>query len=419
MPKYTCERCLKEFSQKSHYTKHQNKKIPCQDNKGKIEEIVENIINKKLISSNNVNINTNTTNMEIMNVVSESKESSHEQLSENTIVAIDSYEHNENYMKEYLDTIRKSDGTFKRVLISPLRYAGGKSKAIGLILNSLPKLRNKRIVSPFFGGGSFELCVSQKLDIEVIGYDIFGMLTNFWNVFINHKDEFIQELKKFKITREEFTYNRHVLLNYWEKIKPKDLVYNARKKVELAEEDLTILDNNIIKQAVYYYYNMTLSYGPMFLGWPSSNEIKPDKFNRRIKKFEKMNLKNISVQCDDFENVIPRHNDDFLFLDPPYYLEGDSKMFKGLYPNCNFAIHHNNFNHKKMCELLKNHKGGFLITYNNCDTIREWYKDFKFEFPKWQYTYGQGEKRIGKNRKKDKTQNIKESHEIFIICYPK
>ena len=45
MTKYTCERCLKEFSQKSHYDKHLKKKRPCQDNKGKIE-IVENIINK-------------------------------------------------------------------------------------------------------------------------------------------------------------------------------------------------------------------------------------------------------------------------------------------------------------------------------------------------------------------------------------
>ena len=56
MPKYTCERCLKEFSQKSHYTKHENKKLPCQDNKGKIEEVIENIIiNKKLISHNTEN----------------------------------------------------------------------------------------------------------------------------------------------------------------------------------------------------------------------------------------------------------------------------------------------------------------------------------------------------------------------------
>lgn len=60
MPKYICERCLKEFSQKSHYTKHLNKKLPCQDNKGKIEEVVENIIiNKKLISNNIENIITN------------------------------------------------------------------------------------------------------------------------------------------------------------------------------------------------------------------------------------------------------------------------------------------------------------------------------------------------------------------------
>ena len=416
MIKYTCESCLKEFSQKSNYNKHLNSKTHCQDNKRKIEEVVENIITKKLIANVSENIIPN--NMETMNINSKPGELINEQICENTIIENYVYEHSEEYMKKYLATICKSDETYKRVIISPLRYAGGKSKAIGLILNNLPKLRNKRIVSPFFGGGSFELCVSQNLNIEVIGYDIFGMLANFWNVLINHKDEFIQELKKFKITSDEFTYNRHVLLNYWDKIKPKDLVYNTKKQVQLAEEDLTLLDTNIIKQAVYYYYNMTLSYGPMFLGWPSSNEIKPDKFNRRIKMLENMKLKNISVKCDDFENVIPRHNEDFLFLDPPYYLEGNSKMFKGLYPNCNFAIHHNNFNHKKMCELLKNHKGGFFITYNNCDTIREWYKDYKLEFPEWQYTYGQGEKRIGKNRKQDETNNIKESHEIFIICFP-
>jgi len=48
MPTYTCERCLKEFSQKSHYDKHMKKKRPCQNNKCKIEEIV-----KKLTLNNN------------------------------------------------------------------------------------------------------------------------------------------------------------------------------------------------------------------------------------------------------------------------------------------------------------------------------------------------------------------------------
>lgn len=319
---------------------------------------------------------------------------------------------------EFLDKIRTKDGKYKRVCISPLRYAGGKSKAIGLILENLPEIKNKRIVSPFFGGGSFELCIQQELNYKIIGYDIFGMLVNFWNVLINNKNEFINELKKFQITKEEFTKNRHILLNYWNKIKPKDLIYKTQKHVELSEEEKSMLDDNEILQAVYYYYNMTLSYGPMFLGWPSQNEINKEKFNRRIKKLENLELKNLSVKCVDFEAVLKKHKNDFLFLDPPYYLGDDQKMFKGMYPNCNFAIHHNNFKHERLLELLKKHKGGFLLTYNNCHTIRDWYKDYKQVFPEWQYTYGQGEIRIGKNRKDGNETNIKESHEIFIICSP-
>ena len=339
------------------------------------------------------------------------------------------YEKSEKYLSDYLERIKNKtkdkDGTgastFKRVCMSPLRYAGGKSKAIGLILSNLPKLKTKRIVSPFFGGGSFELCASQELGIEVIGYDIFGMLTNFWNVVIDAttKAEFIRELRKFSITQEEFTYNRHVLLHYWDKIKPADLNYRTQKVVELKPEDTARIDSSPLMQAVYYYYNMTLSYGPMFLGWPSSNEINKDKFARRLAKLEQTSFRNLRIECSDFEAVIAKHADDFIFLDPPYYLEGDSKMFKGMYPNCNFPIHHNNFDHKKMCDLLKGHKGGFLITYNDCTTIREWYKEYKFEFPEWQYTYGQGETRIGKNRKTaEKEDNIKDSHEIIIICWP-
>lgn len=341
------------------------------------------------------------------------------------------YEKSEKYLSDYLERIKNKtkdkdkDGTgassFKRVCLSPLRYAGGKSKAIGLILSNLPKLKTKRIVSPFFGGGSFELCASQELGIEVIGYDIFGMLTNFWNVVIDAttKAEFIRELRKFSITQEEFTYNRHVLLHYWDKIKPADLNYKTQKVVELKPEDTARINSSPLMQAVYYYYNMTLSYGPMFLGWPSSNEINKAKFDRRLAKLEQTSLRNLRVECCDFEAVIAKHSHDFIFLDPPYYLEGDSKMFKGMYPNCNFPIHHTNFDHKKMCDLLKGHKGGFLITYNDCTTIREWYKEYKFEFPEWQYTYGQGETRIGKNRKNaEKEDNIKDSHEIIIICWP-
>ena len=73
---------------------------------------------------------------------------------------------------------------YKRVCLSPIRYAGGKTKAVGLILENLPCLKEKKIVSPFFGGGSFEIVLSKELGFEVIGYDIFSFLTNFLSCFL-------------------------------------------------------------------------------------------------------------------------------------------------------------------------------------------------------------------------------------------
>lgn len=318
---------------------------------------------------------------------------------------------------EYLNKLRNQSGSYKRVSLSPLRYAGGKSKAVGLILQHFPELREKKIVSPFFGGGSFEIALSKDLGFQVIGYDIFEMLVNFWNHAIKCPDTLADELAKFHPTKEEFTYNRNILLEYWEKVKPSTLNYTTKKRLELTDEEKTRLDTNKLLQAAYYYYNMQLSYGPMFLGWPSSVYLKQDRYDKIVESIRSFRPGTLEVRCDSFENVIQRHADDFLFLDPPYYLGEDSKMFKGMYPNCNFAIHHNEFNHKLMRDLLKQHRGGFFITYNDCPTIREWYAEYKQEYPRWQYTYGQGETRIGKNREEEGT-NIKESHELFIICPP-
>jgi len=319
----------------------------------------------------------------------------------------------------YLKTIaRQGEKGFKRVSLSPLRYAGGKTNAVGLILRSLPNLKTKRIVSPFFGGGSFEIAMSKELGYEVIGYDVFSVLVNFWNQIIHKPHELADELAKLVPDKTHYTRNRHILLSFWDKIKPDTLSYNTKTKVDLTEEENTRLDNNPLLQAAYYYYNMQLSYGPMFLGWQSSVYLKDDKYKDIVERVRNFTPGNLSVQCDSFENVIAKHGDDFLFLDPPYYVGDDSKMFKGIYPNSNFAIHHNGFNHELMCSLLKKHRGGFFITYNDCPTIREMYKDFKQEFPTWQYTYGQGETRIGKNREEGTNTNKKESHEIFIICPP-
>lgn len=321
------------------------------------------------------------------------------------------------YLQTYLASI-KTDKGFKRVSLSPLRYAGGKSKAVGLILQHLPALREKKIVSPFFGGGSVEIAMASELGYEVIGYDLFGMLVNFWQQAIAHPTELADELAKLIPDEENFTRNRHILLHYWDTIKPSDLSYKTKKHIELTADEKTRLTESPLMQAVYYYYNMQLSYGPMFLGWQSSVYLNPARYTGIVDRIREFRPGNLTLAQDSFENVIEKHANDFLFLDPPYYLGTDSKMFKGIYPNSNFAIHHNAFDHTLMCSLLKKHRGGFFITYNDCPTIREMYKEYTQMFPSWQYTYGQGETRVGKNREDAGGGTTKESHEIFIICPP-
>ena len=81
----------------------------------------------------------------------------------------------------------------------------------------------------------------------------------------------------------------------------------------------------------------------------------------------------------------------------------------------NIPIHHDGFNHEQLRDLLHNHKGKFVLSYNNCETIREYYKDFEQVFPVWNYSMGNGETRIGKNREEAGITNSKDSHEILII----
>ena len=56
----------------------------------------------------------------------------------------------------------------------------------------------------------------------------------------------------------------------------------------------------------------------------------------------------------------------------------------------NIPVHHRDFPHERLRDMLKKHKGGFILSYNDCPTIRKYYKGFKKLYPTWQYTMGQG-----------------------------
>jgi DNA adenine methylase len=294
--------------------------------------------------------------------------------------------------QEFLHRLRGRSKKYRRYLGSPLRYAGGKTWAVGFVLEHLPENIN-RLISPFFGGGSIEIAIAKELGIQVIGFDIFDILVNYWQVQIAQPVEMYHELAQLKPTKETYIYIKEELKKHWQGV------------IELPR----------LKLAVYYYFNHNLSYGPGFLGWISSVYANEETYHRLIKRVRDFDVRNMTVECASFEEVIPRFRDDFLYCDPPYYLGEDSTLFRGLYPQRNFPFHHNGFNHELLRDLLHEHKGGFILSYNNSPTIREWYKDFKIIELPIHYTMGQGETRVGLNRKKENRNHVKKTSELLII----
>ena len=291
-----------------------------------------------------------------------------------------------------------------------LRYPGGKTKAIYLIT---PYVKDyDKIVSPFIGGGSLEVHWSANLGKEVVGYDIFDVLVNFWNVLLNNPEELSSRMSDIKPTDEEYKRVKDILISL---DKTQEMLKDWQTDYYKRENPITLDD---ITLAAYYYFNHNCSYGPGYLGWASKIYLNEKSWSASLEKVKKFKCDNLKVYNNTFDVSIANHKNDFLYLDPPYYLERDkdNKMFKGMYPMRNIDVHHSGFDHELLRDMLLAHEGDFVMSYNNCETIREYYKDFEFFYPKWSYSMSNGEKRIGKNRSEiNDSKIVKESHEILIV----
>ena len=280
----------------------------------------------------------------------------------------------------------------KKLQKTVLRYAGGKSRAIKQITPFVEDYDT--IISPFLGGGSLEVHWA-SMGKKVIAADVFDILVTFWKQLLSRPNSLANELSKISPSADEYKDVKEILMKTPEVQK----MLSGWKTDFYKRDDVNSLSDVVL--AAYYYFNHNTSYGPGFLGWPSKIYMKQDKWDNTIKKVRKFSCPKLSVSCMSFENIIQKHPNEFLYLDPPYYTEKDkdNKMLGGIYPMKNIPVHHNAFDHELLRDTLLAHEGDFVLSYNNCETIREYYSDFEFYFPKWHYSMDIGETRIGKNRK--------------------
>lgn len=241
---------------------------------------------------------------------------------------------------------------------SPLRYPGGKSKAINIISELVPEFQEYR--EPFVGGGSLFVYLKQAYPNRKFWInDIYENLFHFWNECKNQPDNVISQIL---IWKNEFS--------------------EGKKLHRYLIENIDTFDN-LKKAAAFFVFNRIT-----FSGTTESGGFSDAAFHKRftqtsIERVERLSmiLSDTKITNTDYQKVInyPGKNV-FIFLDPPYYSATKSALYG---KNGNL---HKSFDHFRFSEIMRNVSYKWLITYDDSEYIKEL---FSFaNIISWDLTYG-------------------------------
>ena len=232
---------------------------------------------------------------------------------------------------------------------SPLRYPGGKSRAAQMITSLLPSDIDT-LVSPFLGGGSVELlCAFQG--VRVKSYDGFEPLVNFWQVAIEDAVGLSERVR-----------------NYYPL--DKDTFYELQK-------GYNELSDYVERAAVFFVLNRSSFSGSTMSGGMSPGH--PRFTISSIDGLADFRVEHLSVEHMDFKDSLARHSEDFLYLDPPYLIDSNMYGEKG--------DMHQDFDHAYLADVLKS-RGKWILSYNDCEIVRDFYEGYRFMTPRWKYGMG-------------------------------
>lgn len=228
---------------------------------------------------------------------------------------------------------------------SPLRYPGGKSRAVKSIYTIIPEYETS-LCSPFLGGASLELACTTRMKVH--GADIFAPLIDFWQVLVDNPDVLIEKVKQYyPLSKTKF--------------------YSLQKRY-------VNLKNKTERAAAFYVLNRSSFSGTTLSGGMSPGH--PRFTESAIERLDRFEVDNFSVECADFKDVIPKHEKDFLYLDPPYMNGQALYGFNG--------DTHKGFEHEVLAELLSE-RDRWILSYNDCEEVRELYKDYTILSLEWIY----------------------------------
>lgn len=235
-------------------------------------------------------------------------------------------------------------------LKTPLRYPGGKSRALSKLFQYIPDLKGyKEYREPFLGGGSVALEITKRypgLDIWV--NDLYEPLYNFWRELQDHGNEITDILLQLKQRHPDHT-------------SAKNLFLDAKKYLEKPLEE-----TENIHRAVSFYVVNKCSFSGLTESSSFSKQASDQNFSlagiERLRDYQKL-IGNWKITNLSYEQLLSDCKQTFTYLDPPYEIGSNLYGKRGNM--------HSGFNHDHFAIKCDRFVGPQLISYNSSQLIRE------------------------------------------------
>lgn len=263
---------------------------------------------------------------------------------------------------------------------SPLRYPGGKSRAVQQMKYLLPDDFDE-YREPFVGGGSFFIYLRQKRpDLKIWINDLNPELYCFWKYAQIDSEKLAREVLKVKRERTDGQ-------NLFD---------------ELVNIDVGALSE--FERAVRFFVLNRITFSGVVESGGYSQHAFISRFTEssieRVAKIGHL-LEGIKITHLDYRELLKEGGREvFTFLDPPYFRAVKSRLYG------KNGILHTSFNHDEFVREVKKCEHSWLITYDDSPEIR---KNFSFaKIYEWELQYGMNNYKQGKADK---------GNELFIANY--
>ena len=231
---------------------------------------------------------------------------------------------------------------------TPLRYPGGKSRALSKLFQFIPDLKDyAEFREPFLGGGSVAIEIGKRYPhIDIWVNDLYEPLYNFW-----------------KVLQSDGQKLRDILIQ----LKQRHSDPGSAKQLFLDAKDyLAKPVGNSIDRAVSFYVVNKCSFSGLTESSAFSKQASESNFSvNGIEKLPEYSLmiKKWKITNLSYEHMLSDEEETYIYLDPPYEIKSNLYGRKG--------DMHKGFNHDEFATICDKSTSPILISYNSSQLIRD------------------------------------------------